>query len=581
MAVKTSVDPIIVAVLDNQFSAIAEEMAKVLIRTSRSPIFAEARDFAVALFDRHVKEITQKDYIPGMASCLPISVRSMVKTWENDVNEGDVFISNDQYNGNMHLPDVTLLKPVFYKGQLIYWAGMTGHMVDIGGRAIVGYDPSARSVHEEGLIIPCSKLYDRGTPNKSVWQLILRNVKFADLFDGDLRGMVGALTTGERRLIELAERYNSEVQQAAINEIIDSTARDIKNKIRQIPDGVYYGEKSGDHDAINRDKPIRVRVKVIKKADEITIDLSESDNQCNSYVNCSWGNTFTACHQAIFYVLPGEVKRNEGSMDPIKVIARKGSCVNPIYPAPAGGNYPMTPLILEAICLALAPVIPQWVTAGHGIPNGDSISGFNPRTKTSFSFLDFISNSTGSGGTEGYDGWDLTGPAFNMGQMRIPDPEIMELALPIHILQYEPAVGSEGKGKFRGGHGVAIKYQYLAEIKAVLFGLGMQDFATPSGLFGGGNGKVAETVLIKTNGEKEKLDVATYFSAKAGDIFLNRTQGGAGFGSPLDRDPEQVQKDVKDEWISIEEAREQYGVTINPQTLEVDLLATEKLRHKK
>lgn len=581
MVDKIKVDPITVAVLDSQYSAITEEMANVLIRSSRSPIFAEARDFAIAIFDKDVREIVQKDCMPGNACNLPPAVVNMVKAWKGEVNEGDIFVSNDAYNGNMHLPDVDVLKPVFYKGDLLFWVGMEGHMVDIGGRAIVGYDTSVRSVHEEGLIIPCCKLYERGKLNSSVWELIIRNIKVADLFAGDLRGMVGTCITGERRLLALLERYEPEIQYAAIDEIIAATERETRDKIRQIPDGVYYGEKSGDHDGIHKDKPITIRAKVIKQGDEITVDLSDSDDQTDTYVNCSWGCTSAAVHMSIFYALPGEVKRNQGSVDPIKVVARKGCLVNPIYPAPCGGNYPMHPLIYEAIFQALAPVIPQWIAAGHGIPDGDSMSGFDPFRKRPFSYLNFLTVCSGLGGTEGYDGWDAAGPSFVMGQMRHPDPEIMELALPLRVLQFEPVVGTEGKGKFRGGHGTIFKFQYLCDTHAILFGLGMRDFAVATGLFGGENAKKTRTHVYRTDGRVEKLDVATFFDAKAGDIFENITQGGAGFGPPFERDPELVKQDVRDEWLSIEKAKKQYGVVIDPETLEVDQVATKKLRSKK
>lgn len=581
MAGKTKVDPITVSMLDNHYSAITEEMAKVLVRTSRSPIFAEAHDFGIAIFDRDVRQLAQKDWIPGNVCFLPVVVQNMVKAWEGDINEGDIFISNDAYNGNMHLPDVSLLKPVFYKGDLLFWVSMVGHMVDIGGRARVGYDPSARSVHEEGLIIPCCKLYDSGKLNRSVWDLIIRNIKLPELFDGDLRGMVGTLITGERRLLRLLEGYEPEIQYAAIDEIIAATGKETRDKIRQIPDGVYYGEKSGDHDGIVRDRPVTVRVKVIKQGDEVAIDLSDSDDQSRGYVNCSWGNTFSACHLAIFYALPGAaVKRNQGSIEPIKVIARKGCCVNPEYPAPLQMNYFMTPLIIEAICLALAPAIPQWIAAGHGIANGDAITGFDSRRKKPFSYINFFSAPCGSGGTEGYDGWDRAGPAFVMGQMHTPDLEILELALPLHILQYEQVGGREGIGKFRGGHGTAFKCQYLADTQAVMFGAGMRDFATPSGLFGGRNAKKIEAYLYRADGRVEKLDVATFFDTKVGDTYQTLSQGGAGFGPPLERDPERVQQDVRDEWLSIEQAKEEYGVVINLETLQVDQVATEKLRAK-
>ena len=276
---RNKVDPILVSVLDSRFSSIVEEMGHSMMRTSRSPIFSEARDFVTAVFTGDLRLIAQKDYIPILAGALPIAMKYIAESYEGDIHEGDIFIHNDAYAGGNHLPDTNIAKPIFHDGELVFWAITKGHLAEIGGRGIAGYDPSARTIWDDGLVIPTCKLYDRGKYNRSVWDLIGRNSKVPELVLGDTACEVGAVKVAERRLTELTERYGVETIYAAIDEIISATEKEIRERIRLIPDGVYCGEKSIDHDAINRDKPVTARVKITKQGDEITVDYSGSDPQ--------------------------------------------------------------------------------------------------------------------------------------------------------------------------------------------------------------------------------------------------------------------------------------------------------------
>jgi len=396
---REKVDPILVSVLDSRFSSIVEEMARSMMRTSRSIIFSEARDLVTALFTADLRLIAQKDWIPILAGALPLAIREVAKAYQGDIREGDVFIHNDAYTGGNHLPDTNIAKPIFYKGELVFWAITKGHLAEIGGRGICGYDPTATTIWDDGLVIPTSRLYDEGKYNRSVWDLIGRNSKVPDLILGDITCEVGAVTLAERRFIELIERYGVETLYAAIDEMILATEREIRDRIRQIPDGVYYGEKSFDHDAINRDKPVIVRVKITKQGDEITVDYSDSDPQVEGYVNSSWANTYSTSYLPIFFALPGgDVKRNEGSLRPIKIVAPEGTWLNPKFPAPVTACTCTTAdCIAEAIWLALSKAGRQYTVAAPGKDLYDSILGYNPRTKRMFAGIDFSGSATGGG----------------------------------------------------------------------------------------------------------------------------------------------------------------------------------------
>jgi len=582
MATKSKkVDPITVAVLDSRFEAINDEMAAVLVRTSRSTVFAEARDFAVGIFDKDLRLIAQKECVPTLAGANAISLPSIVAAHEGDINEGDIFIHNHSYAGNSHLGDVNIAKPVFYKDELMFWAMVKGHMADTGNKGVAGNDPTSTSIWQDGLIIPSIKLYDRGQLNKGVRDLYLANLKLPEIVWGDIKCDIGGCTIAARRLVEMLDRYGPETVYGAIDEILATSEREVRDMIRQIPDGVYYGEKSTDHDAINRDKPVTVKAKVTVKGDELTIDLSGSDPTVAGYINSTWANTNSACQLVIAYALPGIVKRNHGSTIPIKIIAPYGTWLNPTFPAPvAKATTVATSCIGEALLLALSKAIPSSIATAHGKMSQYFCSGFNPRTKRKWADIDFLCCCQPSGGTEGYDGWDLGGPMFNLGSMRFPDIEITELVKPVHILQHEQEPDSAGAGKFRSGIGHAYRVQYLADTYpgSALVGDGMRAFSPPIGLFGGNSPKPNTVDVHRANGQTERIDVGTFCDMDASDIMEIHFMGAGGFGNPFERDIEKVREDVSNRVVSIEGARKDYGVVIDPITLEVDYKATEELR---
>lgn len=579
---RKKIDPVLVSVLDSRFSSIVEEMAISMARTSRSPIFFEARDCVTAIFTGDLKLIAQKDFIPILAGALPIAIKYIAKAYEGDIHDGDIFIHNDPYAGGNHLPDTDIAKPIFYKGELVFWAATKGHLIDIGGRGVAGYDPTARTIWDDGLVIPTCKLYDRGKYNRSIWSLLRRNSKAPDLVLGDIACEVGAVILAERRFVELIERYGEETLYAAIDEIISATEKETRDRIRQIPDGVYYGEKSIDHDAINRDKPVTGRVKVIKQGDEITVDYSDSDSQVEGYVNSSWANLYSTTYLPIFFMLPGgNVKRNEGSLRPIKTVAPEGIWLNAKFPAPVTLCTVCVPdSTSEAIWQALSKAGRQFAAAGFGKVLHDGVLGINPRTNRMFAGQDFSAIAMGAGGREGYDAWLAEGPACGLGQIRYPDFEIMELAWPVRYLQHEQITDSEGAGQYIGSWAHIYELQYLADCRAVLFGIGMRDYSAPHGLFGGANAKPHRFTIHRTEGAVEDIDCGSFFEYKAGDWKEEYIQGGGGFGDPFERDPEVVRKNVRDELVSIEKARNVYGVAIAPVTMKVDIEATRKLREK-
>lgn len=584
---KKKIDPITVAVCDNRFTAIVDQMAGAMVRTSMSPIFAEARDICSGIFDKDLRLIAQRDYLPVLAANLNVAIKEIAEYWEGDINEGDVFVHNDAYGRNTHQPDVNVAKPVFKNGKLLFWTMAKGHHADIGGRGLVGYDPKAQTCWDDGLIIKPAKLYDRGKYNKSTWQLICDNTKLSSLVEADLHCQVGACNVGERVLLALAEEYGEDTVFAAIDEILDAAEIEMRKKIEQIPDGEYHGEKSFDNDAWDRTKPVTVKAKVTVKGSDIAIDLSESDPETPGYLNSSWGNSFSIATMAVMYFVEGDTKRNAGSLRPIQFTTKKGTCVDPNFPhAVTMCTCTYSETIFEAIMLALNPTKPEWATAAHGKMSLSITAGHNPRTKRPFAIIDFGTNAQGSGGTLGHDGWAMGGPAFDMGQLRHPDPEVMDLITPRIIWQNELTGGREGIGQFRGGWAGVFKVQYLVDCPAVECGQGHVPYAVPTGIFGGGGPPPAAPRVRRKDGKVELIDSNVFWEIHEGDTYEQDQQGGAGYGDPLKRDPLKVQKDVDDEFVTVEKAKEDYGVILKPKDgqpwrWEVDGKATEEERRQR
>jgi len=582
---KNKLDPILVAVLDKRFSSIAEEMARSMIRASRSPTFFEVRDCCTAIFTADLRLVAMQDFVPALAYAMPVTIKHIAKAYEGDINEGDIFIQNDPYAGNNHLPDVNIAKPVFHNGKLVFWGAAKGHFDDIGGRGICSYDPRSTSIHDDGLVIPPCKLYDGGKFNRSVQDLIVRNIGRAEVVLGDIACEVGSVTLGERRMLELLDRHGAETLLAAMDETMAATERDIRSRVELIPDGVYTSEQMLDPDPVGtRDKPITLRLTVTKKGSDVTLDYTGSDPQVKGFVNSSWANLWAESIVSVFFTLPpgnADVKRNEGASKPFHIIAPEGLVVNSKSPAPQTTcTTAISDCVVSLVTKALSQAIPEYTPAGCGHISASNYRGSNPRTGMPFETLDFQDNAIGQGAIEGYDGWPTLGMQGGQGWSQLPDIEIMQMVTPMRVLRNEHLLDELTPGKFCGGPGKIYKIQYLTDLSCVLWGSGFQEYSAPHGLFGGHNAKPLKNTLHRADGTVENIEANSYYDVKAGDIMEKYIQGGGGYGDPIERDTWRVQEDVSNERVSIEKAKEIYGVVIDPDTLEVDVEATSELRKK-
>ena len=580
-------DPISVAVISNRLTAITKEMGQIMLLTSRSPIFSESRDFVTAIFDAEGQLVAQTSYIPVLLGAVPFALNAITKRFTiEELRPGDVIVANDPYQGNSHLPDVTIARPVFDDGRLVFWAVTKGHQADLGGGGVAGYNPLAKTVWEEGLRLPPVKLYDRGSYQQDIWDLILLNVKSRSLVEGDLHCQIGATSRGQQALEELLERHGRGAVERSITSYIDATERAMASAIKKIPQGSYVGESRVDNDGINMDRAPRIRVTVKAAGEQLTFDFAGSDPQTQGFVNSPFANTASVCFQALFACIGAAVSINAGSLRLIRIVAPEGSIVHCREPAPTTASTLVTcAAIADAIWIALAQAIPAQVQSGWGRRCAPMSAGFNPRTQRPF-VCTHHNCKGGAGATEGYDGWNHTGPVSNMGGSRATDPEIFELAYPYRLYQYEFARDTGGAGKWRGGVGAVLRWRVeTPEIQCVTVGSGMLEETRSFGLFGGKPGSIPIMRLVGTEGDSTALGVNSFCRVSEGDVFELTSQGGGGFGDPFERAPDQVKDDVINGFVSVEKALEDYGVVLKilDKELVVDLTETLKYRsvHRK
>lgn len=576
---KTNTDPILVAVIGNALDGITKEIGETMLRTSRSPIFVEARDFATSIFSADCRLLAQTHYIPVIGGATPFAQRAVIDFFGDDISDGDVFIHNDPFAGGSHLPDITITRPIFWDGKLVFWAMTKGHNADVGGDGVVGFNPGATDVWDEGLRIPPTRIIEQGKIRSDTWELILRNVRMRSLVESVLNCQIGATAIGERRLHALLDKYGPETIALATDDLLEASARQVRKEISQIPDGEYTAKSMIDNDGIDKDRPYTIALTLKVEEEKLTFDFSESDPQAKGFINSPLANTVASAHLALFGSIDPDIRYNSGAIEPIEIIAPEGSIVNPLEPAPvAASTVPTCETIAGAVWIALSKAVPSRAHAGWARWCTPATMGYNPRTGRPFGDLHFLGKG-GSGATEGFDGWDHLSPANTLGGLRTPDPELHELDTPYLLEELEYLPDSAGGGQWRGGLGVRYRWKVLADdIACATYGSGFMPETAPVGLLGGQPGIVQEVRISRNGAEPEDAETNSFYTLNSGDVFEVIASGGGGFGDPHLRDVERVLRDVREGVVSIEAARDVYGVVIDPQTLEIVIEETEKLR---
>jgi N-methylhydantoinase B len=577
-------DPTTFAVIFNALNSIVQEMSLTFERSAWSSILSEARDFSCAIYTSSTppNALCVLDGLPIHVNAQPFTIGEVARFFGRDeIFDGDVMMVNSVYYGTTHCGDLVIACPVFYQEEHVFWTVATGHQMDIGSPNPTSVAIQATDVWSEGFQISPIKLEERGKLRKDVLQLYLENVRYRDFLHGDLMSQVGSVKTGKKRLLELLDKWGVETLKKFSQEVIAYSDRRTREEISKWPDGTYSSESWVDSDGTGLTN-IAIKCKVTISGSELDIDFTGSDPQVRGSTNSSWATCQNAASIPVVSCLDPDLPHNQGCLKHIKVFAPKGTVTNVEWPGCASdATIVPSDSIMDAVWKCLAQAVPERVVAGYGhiAPNAFT-SGYDRRIegeKQPFSLILF-NGSSGGGASKEADGWPLQYCPGALGGLKFIPVELMELHHPLVARRQELRADSMGAGKTRGGPGIVweVSPRGTGQVDNYAYGDGM--FNPPYGLFGGGAGDGGAIYRTNCDGTRTFFSAIAYFRVSEGESWTTLSTGGGGYGDPLERDPEAVSADVRDEIVSRAAARDVYGVVLDPQTGRVDLTATEALR---
>ena len=550
-------DPVLLSLVQKQLDHVARQMGWVMTRTARSPVFSQSHDFSCFIGDAWGNVVSQADGLPIHTGGGGFALRALLEVFGKEMEEGDVYLLNDPYAcGNNHLPDWTIVRPVFVDGTLEALVANRAHQSDIGGGAAGTYNAAATEIFHEGIRLPPLRLVEKGKVRRDLWQLLLLNTRCPDLLDGDLRAMLGSTEIGATRLAALIRDLGAARGQACFEAIQSHAERIMRAEIARLKAGTYRGEDGTDTDCFEP-ADIRVRLRLEVTADGMVFDFTGSDPQTRGFKNSSLANTHSAVYVAVGAFFDAALPRNAGTYRPIMIVAPEGTVVNARYPAAMTMNtvYPAGEIV-HACWKALAEVDPERACAGWGKVAYCITSGADAKGRTYVMY--HWHGSSGGGAVLGRDGFNTIGQLTTLGGMSLPNVEVFEQLYPINIRRQEFRLDGGGAGRFRGGTGVDYEVEVAAPAEYSFRGEGL---CTPSGfgVVGGGTGKLGAMTLTLKDGTQVEAPQYGVRQMPPLNITLS-SPGGGGWGDPRDRDPALVLRDVEDGVVSPEAARDVYGV---------------------
>ena len=521
------IHPVEFEIFKNLFLSIAEEMGVTLCRTGFSPNIKERLDYSCAVYNAAGETIAQGDHMPVHLGAMPLSVRAAIDAIE--MTPGDIVMLNDPFHGGTHLPDITLVSPVFLgrERRPTFYVANRAHHSDVGGMS-PGSMPVAREIYQEGLILPPVRLARGGKIEKDILALVLANVRTPMEREGDLTAQIAANRVADTRLRDTVRRYGRARTLAYASALQDYTARVLRAAIRAIPDGRYEFEDALDDDGF-RETPVRIAVAIDIEGDRATIDFTGSDPQVEGSVNANFAMTLSACLYCFRCLVGDDVLYNAGVSRPLEVIAPEGTIVNARRPsAVAGGNVETSQRITDVVFGALAKALPDQIpAASQGTMNNVTIGGVDHRTGRRFAYYETMGG--GMGGRRGLAG--LSGVHTHMSNTRNTPVEAIEHYLPVRILQYALRKDSAGAGKFPGGEGIVREYELLTGASVTV--LSERRRGAPYGARGGSPGGRGRNTLIR-DGREQALPGKIQLDLRAGDRLRIETPGGGGYGTDTD-----------------------------------------------
>jgi N-methylhydantoinase B len=571
-----AIDPVVTEIIRNGVIAVTEEMKTNLMRTAYNIIIYEALDFTTGLFTPEGETVSIGIGLPMFIRGMAETVKAKIKHFGiKNMKPGDIYVTNDAYITGSHLNHMTFTLPIFHRGKLAGFSCCMGHWLDIGG-PIGGM---TTDIYAEGLQVPIVKYQDQGRVNQTLVDIIQQNVRIPSRAMGDLRAQITAVTTGERRYLQLLDRYGRDAVDKAIRAIMDRAEVNARARTTTIPDGTYEAESFMDDDGLEIGRRVPIKVRVTVKGEEMTVDLTEVSKQVRGFYN-SGITTGHACAQVAYKCLtsPTDYPINDGSFRSLKVIVPPGRVVSATRPAPMRWwmTYPMT--IVDTIFKALQPAIADRVIAGHHADLlAPTFHGINPK-RMEFFIGSFGPLGGGWGAKHNEDGMSGT-VCINDGDTHNSPNEQAEAKFPIVVERYALVENSGGAGRHRGGLGVVrdVRARSYITVNTQIDRAHCRPWGLDGGLDGMGN-KVDLRVGgdWKTDFPNAKVLVA---HLQEGDAFRIQSGGGGGYGSPFERAIEDVVHDVRQGYVGVAEARELYGVAVDPETLTLNEAETRRLRN--
>jgi N-methylhydantoinase B len=559
---KTRLDPITFAVLRSGLVNAVAEMKGVVVRTAYSNLWKEAGDLSCGLLTSHGELAVQGiGDIPIHLASMPMSLGAcLVRIPPAGLKPGDVLYQNDPYQGNNHLPDFIMAKPVFFDGRIVAYTAVRGHYVDVGGGGPGSYSATMPDIYAEGLRIPPVRIFKEGELNQDIVDVLLHNTRNSRERFGDLRSQFAGCVAAERRVLSFCQKYGAETFQAAMEEMVAAAEKLTRAAIAKIPDGTYTFEDFCDNDAIT-DDPIRIAASVTVRGEEIEIDFAGSSPQVRGGMNAPLAVTVSAACYAIKCITDPENLPNSGSYRPIKVNAPYGTVVNPMPPAPViAGNHETASRIVDVIIGALASVVPERICAAGSGSSGVLSLGARVRSDGRDRELLMVeTHGAGQGANRHGDG--VNARRVNVGNTGNTPSEALEMSFPLYILRYAISEDGGGAGRTRGGTGI-LRELRLDHEATVTLTADRAKFA-PYGVFGGLPAPKAEFWAKLPDGTQRILNSKTApIHFLKGTIIHFRAAGGGGYGPPAERDLPAIQADLDDGYISPAGARENYGVVV-------------------
>ncbi len=565
-------DPITLAIVQHALASAADQMALSLYRTAYSTIVRDCLDFSTSLCDAEGQMIAQGVTLPHHIASVPFAMRTLLKKYGHEIDPGDVFILNDPFDGGMHIPDIFVVRPVFWKDRRVGFAVSTAHHADLGGRLPGSAACDNTEIFQEGLRIPWLKLYRRGRPDEAIFGLLASNVRIPEMTLGDLRAQLAATHIGVSSVLKLIERYGLETFQACCRDLLAYTERLVRSEIASWPDGSSSFTDYMDSDGVGG-PAVRLQVTLTVSGDTLTADFSGTAPQVPGGINCTLSFTTSVVAVCLRSVIQADIPNTAGMFKPLKVIAPEGTVANATMPAASSMRGVTGFRLSDTVRGALAGLLPDRVfAAGEG---GNSLLIFGGKRSEGKPYV-FYELVTGTwGGRPDRDGNDgLCNPSNVAGNIPV---EQAESEYPLCIERYGLVRDSGGAGRFRGGLAIERKWRLLAGESTLSIRSDRRDHR-PYGLSGGEPGAPSLSERAGADGV-EILPTMISTSIRNGDSVYHRLAGGGGWGDPLTRDPAAVARDVRNDKVSSGRARQDYGVVLDSGG-QVDRLATDKLRQR-